>query len=185
LKPGAEDPRATRKVWDPLVRIGHWLLVASVALAWITYRGGAWHERIGYLSLFLIALRVAWGWVGPAYARFSQFVRSPAATLRYVRAVAARREARHMGHNPLGAWMILALLTTVGLTDLTGWLYTTNAYWGDERVINMHLALAIILVVLVALHIAGVVITSLRHRENLIAAMIHGRKRPPDDDDVA
>jgi cytochrome b len=185
LNSAAENPGATRKVWDPCVRIGHWALVASVALAWITYQGGNWHERIGYFSLFLVAFRVTWGWLGPVYARFAQFVRPPAATARYAGDVIARREARYVGHNPLGAWMILALLATVGLTDLTGWLYTTNAYWGDARVINVHFALAIILVVLVAFHVAGVVMTSLRHRENLVAAMFHGRKRPPADSDVA
>ena len=186
MKAAAQNPGDARRVWDPLVRIGHWLLVASIALAWLTYQGaGVWHERIGYVSLFLVVWRIAWGWLGPGYARFTQFVRSPAATLRYARDVLAGHEARHLGHNPLGGWMILALLAVVAVTDVSGWLYTTNAYWGDERVANLHWTLAILLLVLVALHVAGVIMTALRHRENLVAAMIHGRKRPPAGGDVA
>ena len=184
MRAATQNSGDARRVWDPLVRIGHWLLVACVALAWLTYQGGTWHESFGYLSLFLVALRITWGWCGPVYARFAHFVRSPAATLRYARSVVAHRDARYLGHNPLGAWMILALLATVGLTDLSGWLYTTNTYWGDERVANLHLILAILLLVLVALHVSGVIMTSLRHRENLVAAMFHGRKRPPAGSDV-
>ena len=185
MRSAAGTGEATRPVWDLGVRVGHWALVASVALAWITYQGGAWHEGIGYFSLLVVIFRVAWGRLGPRYARFAQFVRSPAATLRYAQQVITHREARYLGHNPLGACMVLALLATVGLTGLTGWLYTTNAFWGDERVVNLHLALAILVLVLAALHVAGVVMTSLSHRENLVAAMIHGRKRAPADDDIS
>jgi cytochrome b len=173
------------KLWDPLVRTGHWLLVASVAAAWLTREGwGRWHEWIGYAALALVALRVAWGRLGPRYARFSQFVRAPAATLAYAKRLLAGNEPRHIGHNPLGGWMIVALLATTGLCALSGWLYTTDRFWGDERIENLHEALAIALLVLAALHLAGVVIASLRHRENLIASMIDGRKRPPADGDA-
>jgi len=182
----AADPRAGYKTWDPLVRIGHWALVAGVALAWLTREG--WresHEWIGYATLALVTLRVAWGLAGPRYARFGQFVRSPAATLRYAGEVLRREEPRYLGHNPLGGWMVLALLAAVAATGFTGWLYTTDAYWGEEWLGNLHDALAEVLLVLAALHVSGVVMASRRHGENLVAAMLHGRKRPPSRGDVA
>jgi len=179
------DSRPAVKVWDPVVRVLHWTLAASIAAAWVTrHGGGIWHEWIGYASLLIVALRVAWGWIGPRYARFGQFVHTPSATLSYASRMLVRREARHIGHNPLGGWMILALLSVAALSGLSGWLYTTEAFWGAEWMENLHEALAIFLLVLVALHVAGVIAASWRHRENLVAAMIHGRKRPPAGDDV-
>ena len=118
-------------MWDPLVRIGHWALVTSIAAAWLTRRGwGAVHEWIGYAALALVALRVVWGWTGPRYARFSQFVHGPAQTLRYAGSVLQGSEPRHVGHNPLGAWMILALLAVAAVAGLSGWLYTTDRVLG-------------------------------------------------------
>jgi cytochrome b len=169
-------------VWDPLVRAGHWLLVVSVALAWLTRTGwGVWHERIGYVPLVLVAIRVAWGWYGPAHARFMDFVRGPTATFNYTLQMIRGRESRYLGHNPLGGWMIVVLLVMVALVAFTGWLYTTDRFWGIEWVENLHRVLANLLLVLIAIHIGGAIYASIRHRENLIAAMIHGRKRPLDE----
>lgn len=180
-----ENPRPGIAVWDPVVRVLHWTLAASIAAAWVTRHGyGVWHERIGFASLLIVALRILWGWIGPRYARFTQFVRAPSATLRYAGELLAQREPRHIGHNPLGGWMILALLTVAAFAGLSGWLYITDEFWGVEWVENLHEALAIFLLVLVALHVAGVVAASWRHRENLVAAMIHGRKRSPENNDV-
>jgi len=166
------------KVWDPLVRIGHWALVASVALAWITKEGGGgWHERLGYAALVIVAVRIGWGCVGPHNARFAQFVRSPAATLIYGKRVLAGSEPRYIGHNPLGGWMIVLLLVSIILVGVSGWLYTTDAYWGVEWVGKLHAVLSNALLVLVALHVGGVALASYRHGENLVAAMLHGRKR--------
>jgi cytochrome b len=180
------ERRPALKVWDPLVRTAHWALVISIAAAWLTRKGwGTVHEWIGYVALALIALRLAWGWTGARYARFSQFVHGPGSTLRYAGQVLKGTERRHIGHNPLGAWMIVALLAVTLLACLSGCLYTTDRYWGDERVEDLHEALAVALLVLATLHVTGVVVASLRHGENLVGAMIHGRKRPPVDDDIA
>jgi cytochrome b len=169
------------QVWDPLVRIGHWLLALSIAAAWFTREGwGLTHEVIGYVSLGVIGARLIWGFFGTPHARFADFVRGPRATLRYVRLLLAGREPRYLGHNPLGAWMIAALLATALATALSGWLYTTDRYWGVEWVERLHGTLTDVLLVLVALHVTGVLFASRRHRENLIAAMFHGRKRPAD-----
>lgn len=166
------------KVWDPLVRVAHWLLVLSILLAWLSKSGwGAWHERIGYFALAVIAVRIAWGFAGPGYARFSDFVRSPMQTLEYLRRILRGDEPRHLGHNPLGGWMIVALLLVTALVGLSGWLYTTDRFWGVEWVETLHSTLADALVILAFVHVGGVLFGMYRHRENLVASMFHGRKR--------
>jgi cytochrome b len=160
-----------------LVRLSHWLLVLGVIGAWLTrHASGPWHEWIGYGVLAIIAVRIVWGSIGTPNARFSNFVCSPASTLRYAGDVLRGREARYLGHNPLGGWMILALLFTASAVSLSGWLYTTDRYWGVEWVEELHSTLTDVLFVLVFLHICGVLLASLRHRENLIGSMFHGRK---------
>lgn len=179
-----EHAPETLRVWDPVVRIGHWSLVAACTFAWISKEGwGHWHEWAGYATLGLVATRIAWGYAGSRYARFSQFVRSPRATLQYLRSVLARSEPRYLGHNPLGSCMALSLLAAVVLTGTTGWLYTTDEFWGVEWVERLHGWCADMLLALAVLHVAGAIFTSFRHRENLVASMIHGRKRAPADDD--
>ena len=164
------------KVWDPLVRLIHWSMVASVAVAWLVTEGRI-HDAAGYALLALIALRILWGFVGPDHARFASFVKTPRTVFQYAKQLYAGREPRHIGHNPLGGWMIIALLATGLAASLSGWLYTTDAFWGLAWVERIHVFFAELLLVLAALHIVGVVFTSFRQRENLIAAMLHGRKR--------
>ncbi len=166
-------------VWDVPVRVLHWSLVLTVATAWLTrHSPGRWHEWLGYATLAIVALRTIWGFAGSGHARLADFVRPAPVTAAYARDVFAGREARFIGHNPLGGWMVLALISMVVLVGLTGWLYTTDRYWGVEWVEELHEMLSNILFLFVALHILGVVFTSIRHRENLPAAMLHGRKRP-------
>ena len=151
------------KVWGRPVRVLHWVLVASMAL--------------GGCALAVAALR--------RFARIAQFVRAPRAAFAYLRQMWLGCEPRHLGHNPLGAWMILALLLCVVMLCVTGWLYTTDALWGDARVEMLHRGLTWGLLGLVALHVGGVIFTSLRQRENLVLSMRNGEKRAPRGDDVA
>lgn len=177
--------RATMKVWDPFVRIFHWSLVASFIVAWLTADElKDMHEFAGYLAGALVASRVIWGVVGSRYARFSQFVRGPSATVDYARDVLGGREARYVGHNPLGAMMIVGLLGTMVAVAGTGWLQTTDTFWGVAWVEQAHELFANVMLVLVAIHVAGVVFSSVRHRENLVRAMMTGRKAAASADDV-
>ncbi len=176
----------TRRVWDPAVRVLHWALAASFALGWATTEWlGDWHQAVGYAALAMVVVRIAWGFVGPHYARFAQFMRGPRVTLDFARRMLAGREARYLGHNPLGACMVLALFACIGGLALTGWLYTTDRFWGDETVERIHLALAWTTVALVVMHVAGVALASFRHRENLLAAMLTGNKREANEEDIA
>jgi len=168
---------ATRTVWDPLVRVLHWSLVAGIAIAWFTDHGPAkLHDGAGYAVLIVIAVRLVWGIAGPDAARFRSFVRGPSATLDYAKAVARGTEARHLGHNPLGAWMIVALLLCAAAAGVSGWLLTTDAFWGIAWMEAVHDAFANMLLGLIALHVTGVIFPSFRQRENLVRAMIDGRK---------
>ncbi|MEO7336247.1 MAG: cytochrome b/b6 domain-containing protein [Caldimonas sp.] len=173
-------------VWDRAVRVLHWALVASVALAWVTTEWAVgWHRPLGYIALAIVGVRLAWGFFGSPYARFRQFMRGPVATWRHARLVLGGREPRYIGHNPLGAWMVTALMACVGALALTGWLYRTDRFWGDETIEAIHVGVAWTFVLLIVIHIVGVVHASRRHRENLVVSMIDGRKRGPRNDDVA
>ncbi len=185
MKTTTEDPaqRAIR-VWDPFLRLSHWSLVIAVVTAWFTrHARGDLHDWIGYAALAVVALRTAWGFTGPRYARFRQFLRPPAVTLAYLRDTLSGSAPRFIGHNPLGGWMSMVLLGTVGLICITGWLYTTDRFWGVAWVGNLHLWLTWVLMGLVGLHLLGVAWSSLKHRENLVASMIHGAKTAPGEQD--
>lgn len=175
-------------VWDPLVRLLHWTLVAAITVAWTStlHIGvpGHWHETAGYVAMGCVALRLVWGFVGPRHARFGSFMQGPRATLAYLSLMRTKQAPRHIGHNPLGAWMVVALLLTVGTITLTGWLQTTDAFWGSEPLEDIHTTLAWALLGLIALHVSGVIHTSIHQRENLVQAMLHGRKRPQEPGDV-
>jgi cytochrome b len=182
----ASDTQASSvKVWDLAVRIFHWSLVANFSLAWLT--ADAWDELhiwTGYAVAALITFRLVWGFIGPSYARFGQFVRAPRHTLTYLRDVLRGGGRRHVGHNPLGAAMVVALLAALAGICLTGWMQTTNVYWGGEWVEETHELLANLLLILVGGHVLGVIYESRHHRENLVRAMITGRKRAPEPGDA-
>ena len=180
------DWRATNVVvWDPFVRVYHWTQAALIAAAWIT--AGEWkslHETLGYAIAALVALRVAWGFAGPEHARFADFVRSPRTVFRYLGDLSNGREPRMLGHNPAGGAMIVALLGTIAATILTGWLQTSDTYWRWRTLADVHTALATVILFLVGAHVVGVLLGCWRHRENLVKAMITGRKRPLAADDA-
>ncbi|MBU1359082.1 MAG: cytochrome b/b6 domain-containing protein [Gammaproteobacteria bacterium] len=173
------------KVWDRPVRLLHWVLVLTVVPAWVTGgRTDSVHEWLGYAAAAVVAARLVWGVLGSRYARFRQFVRGPAWTLRYASAVAAHRAPRYLGHNPLGGWMAVTLLACVGCLSLSGFLYISDWLWGYAWLYWTHFVLGWLLVALVALHLAGVAFSSWQHRENLVRAMVTGKKAAPGEADV-
>lgn len=176
----------TITVWDPLVRLFHWSLVLSFAIAWLSAE--SWkdlHEWAGYSAALLISIRLLWGFIGSPYARFRQFVQKPARVISFGRAMLLREEPRYIGHNPAGGYMILGLISTLSMTALTGWMYTTDAFWGETWVENTHEATATLTLLMVITHVAGVLYTSHQHKENLVRAMIDGKKRKAGPDDIS
>ncbi len=164
-------------VWPLAIRIGHWLLVGTTVTSWLTrHAEGVWHEWLGYAVLVVVVWRVVTGVLGEAPYAFNSFVVSPTKTLIYLRQLPGSSASPNAGHNPLGAWMVMTLLMFLTLVSFTGWLYTTDRFWGVEWVGNAHTLSSDLLIAAVVLHISGVLFASWRERQNLIAAMIHGRK---------
>jgi cytochrome b len=149
------------------------------------HEGGAWHERLGYAGLLLALGRAGLGGFSAVrHLRFGAFVRGPTATWRYARALLARREPRHLGHNPLGGWMIVVLLTDAIAAGASGALYVTDRYWGDDAVYTVHRLAGWSFALWVPLHLAGVILTSVLQRENLVRALFTGRKRAAAPGDI-
>jgi len=174
---GGGSPPMVR-VWDPLVRLLHWSLVGLFAFSYLT--GDEWkqaHILSGYAIIGLLAVRIVWGFVGTRHARFSNFIYSPVTTARFLVDTVAMQASRYIGHNPAGGAMVIALLLSISGIAATGYMMTTDAYWGVEWVEEVHELLANLTLGLIALHIAGVVLASIEHKENLVRAMITGRKR--------
>lgn len=167
-------------VWDLAVRLGHWLLAAAFTGAMLTAES-EWlrliHVRLGLAVVALVLFRILWGFVGSTHARFRAFVTGPAAVHRYLRSVFTATPERHLGHNPAGAAAILGLLGLGLTTGLTGWLAYEDI--GGEWMPELHGASACAMLTLVAVHVAGVILASIRHRENLVGAMVSGWKDVP------
>ena len=172
------------RVWDRPVRLLHAALILLLPATWWTGGSeGRLHEILGYAAGLVVVLRVLWGFAGSPRARFATWLRGPRATVAYLRRLREGRAPRHVGHNPLGAWMIIALLGCLAALVVTGWLYTTDWLWGYAWLSGLHAALGWLLPALVTVHVVGAVLTGRLHRENLVAAMIHGRTRAPAGDD--
>lgn len=173
------------KVWDPLVRVFHWTVVIGVFGAYFIERPRDLHEALGWMVAGALVVRLIWGVAGSRYARFSQFVPGPMRLARYLVALVRGRERRHIGHNPAGGAMIVLLMGLLAALTLTGWMMGQDAWFGEAWVEDLHALLADGVMVCVALHVAGVIVESVRHRENLVRAMITGRKRSAAKDDMA
>lgn len=175
-------------VWDPLIRIFHWSLVGFFFLAFLTEDDWLYlHSFAGYAITGLLLFRVVWGLIGTRYARFSSFVVTPRSVISYLKSLLGRHPQHYTGHNPAGSVMVLLLMGTLFLTVLTGMATlateglgplanTFFASFSEDLLEEIHEALANLMVVFIGVHVAGVVVSSLLHRENLIRAMLDGRK---------
>ncbi|MDO8353018.1 MAG: cytochrome b/b6 domain-containing protein, partial [Aestuariivirga sp.] len=114
----------------------------------------------------------------------SDFVRGPSAVARFIKDSASLRAKRHIGHNPAGGAMVLALLFSIGVIAVTGFMMTTDTFWGVEWVEDAHELVVYGTLGLIALHVGGVILVGVEHRENLVMSMFTGRKRAPAPPDV-
>ena len=165
------------KVWDAPVRVFHWLLVLSFAGAYLSAESESWrllHVTLGYTLGGLVAFRLVWGLVGTRYARFANFVRGPQAVLTYLRSLRNGQPQHHLGHNPAGAVAIVLLLLASVAVVGSGWAIYNDV--GGEWLSELHDIAANSMLLVVAIHIAGVLVTSRLHRENLVRAMVTGQK---------
>jgi cytochrome b len=165
------------------VRVFHWLMVLSFAGAYLTAESEHWrlvHVTLGYTMAGLVAFRIVWGMVGTRPARFSSFVRGPKAVVAYLRSMVQRQPVHQAGHNPAGAWAIIALLTLAAAVTVSGWAGFND--FGGEWFEELHEGAANLMLGLVGLHIVAVLLSSWLHSDNLVSAMLTGRKagRPED-----
>ena len=183
----------TIKVWDLLIRIFHWSLVGFFALAYLTEGEDEWmiiHSYAGYSILILLVFRLLWGVMGTHYARFSNFVTRPKEVLVYLKGLIAGNAKDYIGHNPAGAMMIVALIVSIAITGFSGMaLYATDGHgplatsffatWPEGAIKEVHEFFANFTVFLVVIHVGGVIVSSLLHKENLVRAMVTGKKQRP------
>ena len=177
----------SRLVWDLPVRASHWALVLAVAGCWATHYAGVewfnWHRRLGYVVLVLVTFRVVWGFVGTRPARFASFLCGPRAMLQFLRGDTAAT----VGHNPLGALSVIALLAVLLLQALTGLfandeIMNAGPFYGwiapqlSNRISAVHGASSNLQLALIALHLAAVAWYAWARGQPLVRAMVTGRK---------
>jgi cytochrome b len=156
----------------------HWTLAISFGGAYLlaeSERLRQVHVMFGYTVLGLIAFRFLWGFIGTRYARFSSFLFGPRAALSYVQSIARGEPEHHVGHNPIGSYAVYAMLVLGVLTGVSG--YCTLSDIGGDSAEDFHEVIANTWLAVVMVHIAGVIVSSVLHRENLVRAMITGYKR--------
>ena len=174
LREAGPDGRVA--AWDAAVRLLHWSLAALVLLDLWLDDGGWLHRTLGYVAAGVVVARLLWAMLAGGSAGLTTLKPSLRGTLSYLRSGAPRRP----GHDPLGVWMIWLLWSLVLLLGVTGWISRLDAFWGDDGIRDIHAWLADALLIAVAVHLSGIVAMSWRWRENLVAAMLSGRKRPFD-----
>lgn len=168
------------RVWDPVVRLFHWGVVAGCTLnLFILEEGHTAHRYVGYTIGALLAVRIVWGFVGTYYARFTQFFPTPARLFPFIGQLLHGREPRMLGHNPLAAVVMLALMALLAVTVTAGYMMTTDTFWGIGWVKEVHEIAANGILVLAGLHALAAIVESWRLRENLIWSMVTGDKRAP------
>jgi len=169
-------------VWDIITRVFHWSLVLAFCTAQLTAE--EWdtaHEYTGYIILGLVAFRIIWGFVGPRNAQFCQFVKSPSTIKAHLTNILTGRHTAEAGHNPAGGAMVLVLLAWLALTGITGWLSTTLSGNVAELLEKFHEFLGEYSLLLIALHVAGIIVMSLLERQDFAKAMIDGKKHLKSD----
>lgn len=187
------------KTWDLPLRIFHWALVVCVAAAILSAELGDeisgamdWHPRFGLAALTLLLFRLIWGFVGGTHARFANFVRGPSAILAYLRNAASQRGVGSIGHNPLGALSVLALIATTLFQAVSG-LFISDEIMVEgplfkhvsstlaDALGELHEGNANLIIALVALHLAAILFYRVAKHEDLVKPMITGIKELPAD----
>ena len=163
-------------VWDIPTRLFHWALVICFTIAYLTSeseRWQLWHVSAGYLFGALLLFRLVWGVIGSRHARFSNFVQGPKAVMAYLGSLLTRYPQHYAGHNPAGAWAIISMVALGLLTVLTGWAAFND--YGDW-IGALHEGIVNVLLLIIAIHVGGILASSVLHRENLVRAMVNGYK---------
>lgn len=170
---------STTTLWDPLVRLFHWSLVAIfISNYFINEEGEDWHQWLGYIAVGWLVIRLVWGFIGPRAARWSDFFPTPKRIRSHLHAIGAGETVHRMGHSPLGALVMIAMLLCVAALGATGYMMEEIDYfWGEDWLEETHEWLANSLLALVILHVSAAIYVSSRVKENLVVSMITGRRQ--------
>ena len=164
-------------VWDRFVRFFHWSLVSCVFFNYFVMDDGkTTHQWVGYFAVAMVVARIIWGFIGSPFARFSSFFPTPSRLANHVRQVRVGNHDASLGHNPIGALMMLSLMTAVLALGTTGWMQTLDAYWGEEWLQNLHRYIGNTLIGMAALHATAAIVMGRIERTRLVKAMITGKK---------
>jgi cytochrome b len=166
-------------VWDWPLRLIHWMLAASTLIAWFTANiFDTVHEIAGYTVIVLLVLRVVWAFAGNRYARLHSAIRPLRITFQYFRQLTCGETGRYLGLNPAGAAMAVALVLSLAVSSISGWMQITEWYFGVEWVERVHTWSSNLVLGLAIVHLLGVLLVCALQKENLVVAMITGKKRP-------
>ncbi|WP_120997994.1 cytochrome b/b6 domain-containing protein [Stutzerimonas urumqiensis] len=174
-----DSPSPSVRLWDPLIRLFHWSLAgAFVANYFFTEEGDDWHQWIGYYAAAWLAIRLAWGFLGPASARWSDFWPTRARLGEHCRALRAGQRYHRLGHSPLGALVMLLMMGLMAGLAVTGFLMQeVDYFWGADGPLLVHETFANLLLGLAILHVLAALYESVQLRENLVMSMITGKRR--------
>jgi cytochrome b len=173
-------------VWDLPVRVGHWLMAVAFVVAWVTGESEEWrlvHVFAGGIVFGVVLFRLFWGLFGTRYALFADFTRAPGLALAYLKSLLGPKPQHYVGHNPAGGWAIVMLLALAFACGVTGWLGYQDI--GGDWLKELHEGAANTMLILVLIHLGGVAVGSLAHRENLPRSMVTGRKPGYEIDAIA
>ncbi len=169
--------KAKTLVWDLPTRMFHWLLAISFFGAYVlseSERLQHYHVMFGNTVLALTAFRLLWGFIGTRYARFGSFLFGPKAVVKHVGGLLQRKVAPHAGHTPAGSWAIYAMFILALITGLTGYLNLNDV--GGDAMEEVHEVVANLWMLVVFVHVAGVIVSSIVERQNLPRSMVTGYK---------
>jgi cytochrome b len=168
-----KEPSGKANTWSVFVRLTHWLIAACVIINFFN-ETGFWHRFIGYASITLVFLRLAYGlWLSKAPSS-AFYIPSIANIKMHVRALKAKQHQAYIGHNPLGQWAVYGMWSLIFLLALSGWVSRTDAYWGEDWPVDTHLVLSQLLQAMVLLHLLAIAVISKRLKQNLVKAMVSG-----------
>ena len=183
----SKPPQVT--AWDPFIRIFHWSLAVSFVVSWVTQEEHYnLHLQAGYATLGLICMRLAWGFIARGHASFSDFIYSPKVIIAYLKSLPGKNPKRYIGHNPAGGAMVVLLLAGLFMVTLSGIALDAAENWSGPMsgmnlfrytslIKSIHSLSTDLLLIAISLHLLGISLSSLAHRENLPKSMITGKKR--------
>lgn len=165
------------RIWDPVIRLFHWLVASLFLLNYFVFEAGEDnHNMAGYIIAGAIAVRAVWGFIGTTHARFSQFFPTPARLARFIKNPSSRHQPQD-GHNVLGSVMVIFMLLLLVTVCVSGYLQTTDAFWGEEWPQVLHEWAANLMLAAVGVHVVAVVVIQKMTQIPLIKPMITGIRK--------